>query len=112
LRVEAQVYVLVNDGSALDFAELTRLGQKEGYHQALNIPRNTGAPVVYSGSTTGPSYNEVGSPFQITWSVRPNVAKVDIATVGKWCQSNAFNENHAHGVRNLVVNPDLLSPIK
>ncbi len=112
LRVEAQVYVLVNDNDALDFAELTQFAQKDGFYQALKIPNSTGTPVVYAGSTTGPNYNEAGSPFQVTWSVRPEVAKVDIKTVAKWCQGNDFNEDHAHGVRNLVVNPDLLSTIK
>ncbi len=112
LRVEAQVYALVNDSNALDFAELTKVGQIEGVHQALNIPSNTGAPVIYERSTTGPGYNEAGSPLQVTWSVRPNVAKVNIETVGEWCKENIFNEDHAHGVRNLVTNPDLLSPIK
>lgn len=112
LRVEAQVYVLVNDSSALDFAKLTALGEKNGVQQATNIPTNTGRPTVYEGSTTGPSYNEKGSPFQVTWSVRPKVAKVNIATVGEWCKSNTFDEDHAHGVRNLVTNVDLLSPIK
>lgn len=112
LRVETQVYVLVNDKSALDFAKLTKHGKKNSLHQALNIPNNTGAPVQYTGSTTGPSYNEKGSPFQVAWSVRPKVAKVNIASVGNWCKGNTFNEDHAHGVRNLVINPDLLSSIK
>lgn len=111
LRVEAQVYVLVNDKNALDFTELTKLGTVDGKHQALNIPNNTGTPVQYAGSTTGPSYNEAGSPLQVSWSVRPNVAKVNIDSVGKWCEGNVFNEDHAHGVRNLVTNPDLLSTI-
>lgn len=111
LRVEAQVYVLVNDPNALDFMTLTSHGQKNGVQQAFSIPNNTGEPVDYSGSTTGPSYNEQGSPFQVSWSVRPKVAKVNIASVGKWCEGNVFNEDHAHGVRNLVVNPKLLSKI-
>jgi hypothetical protein len=111
LRVETQVYVLVNDKNTLDFTELTKHGLKNGRHQALNIPGNTGAPIQYAGSTTGPGYNEKGSPFQVTWSVRPKVAKVNIETVGKWCKGNVFNEDHAHGVRNLVTNPDLLSKI-
>lgn len=112
LRVETQVYVLVNDKNALDFSELTKHGEKDGLQQALNIPTNMGTPVQYAGSTTGPGYNEKGSPFQVTWSVRPKVAKVNIATVAKWCEGNVFEEDHAHGVRNLVKNPDLLSPIK
>lgn len=111
LRVETQVYVLVNDKNALDFGKLTQHGMKNGLYQATNIPANTGTPVQYAGSTTGPGYNEKGSPFQVTWSVRPKVAKVNIATVGNWCKGNVFNEDHAHGVRNLVTNPDLLSKI-
>lgn len=112
LRVETQVYVLVNDKKALDFMQLTKVGVKKGLYQALNIPRNTGKAVQYNGSTTGPSYNEQGSPLQVSWSVRPKVAKVNIKTVGKWCQGNIFKEDHAHGVRNLVTNPNLLSNIK
>lgn len=112
LRVEAQVYVLVNDENALDFNDLTKHGMKNGVNQALNIPKDMGVPVQYEGSTTGPSYNEAGSPLQVTWRVRPNVAKVNIQSVNDWCQGNAFNENRAHGVRNLVINPDLLSKIE
>ena len=111
LRVEAQVYVLVNDSSARDFGELTAVGVQDGYHQALNIPDDTGEPVEYAGSTTGPAYNENASPLQVSWSVRPNVARVNIDTVGTWCEDNIFDETGAHGVRNLVVNPDLLSEI-
>jgi len=111
LRVEAQVFALVNDKGAADFGALTKLGTKSGFHQALNIPANTGTPVQYAGSTTGPSYNEAGSPFQVSWSVRPKVIKVNIDSVGAWCKDNVFNEDHAHGVRNLVINPDLISEI-
>ncbi|RJX75556.1 hypothetical protein DZ860_02440 [Vibrio sinensis] len=109
LRVETQVYVLVNDSTALNFAQLTRYAQVDGEYQATNIPNNTGTPIQYAGSTTGPSYNEQGSPLQVTWSVRPKVAKVDITSVDKWLTNNDFNEHHAHGVRNLVINPELLS---
>ena len=112
LRVETQVYVLVNDDRASDFVELTRHEKVNGVHQATHIPDQTGAPIQYIGSTTGPGFNEQGSPFQVTWNVRPKVEKVNITTVGTWCEGNAFNEDHAHGVRNLVINPDLLSDIK
>jgi len=112
LRVETQVYVLVNDDKALDFGKLTKHANKNNLHQALNIPRNTGSPIQYTGSTTGPGYNEKGSPFQVAWSVRPKVAKVNIKSVGDWCKGNTFKEDHAHGVRNLVTNPKLLSAIK
>ena len=112
LRVEAQVYVLVNDSSALDFVKLTKTGEINGYQQAINIPKNAGVPIKYAGSTTGPSYNEKGSPLQVSWSVYPKVLKVNAESVGKWCVGNDFNEDHAHGVRNLVRDPELLSNIK
>ncbi len=109
LRVETQVFVLVNDANAMSFIDLTSVAMKSGLHQAVNIPSNTGTPVQYAGSTTGPGYNEAGSPLQVSWSVRPKVMKVDINSVGKWLEGNAFDEDHAHGVRNLVINPELLS---
>jgi hypothetical protein len=111
LRVEAQVYVLVNDPEAADFNVLAQVEQVNGLYQAVNIPTNTGEPVQYAGSTTGPSYNSAGSPLQVSWSVRPEVMKVNIATVDAWLSDNIFNEDHAHGVRNLVVSEELLSPI-
>jgi hypothetical protein len=103
--------VLVNDENALDFMELAHVETIDGYYQAPDIPNDMGVAVQYGGSTTGPSYNEKGSPFQVSWSVRPQVAHVNIHTVGSWLEDNIFDEDHAHGVRNLVVNPDLLSPI-
>ncbi len=111
LRVETQVYVIVNDDNALDFVKLTHHEMVDGLHQATNIPTDTGSPVQYAGSTTGPGYNEKGSPFQVTWSVRPKVAKISIKSVEIWLKGNTFKEDHAHGVRNLVKNPALLSPI-
>jgi hypothetical protein len=112
LHVEGQVFVLVNDRNALDFNELAAHDVQSGYHQPLNMLTNTGTPIRYIGSTTGPSYNEQASPLQVSWSVRPDVAYVDIETVGEWCNDNTFDEAGAHGVRNLVLNPDLLSPIQ
>lgn len=113
LRVETQVFTLVNDSSAMDFADYSYGGNKQdGLHQAKSLDFGTGAPVEFTGSTTGPSFNEqVCSPLQVSWSVRPQCAKLDINTVGKWCESNVFNEDSAHGVRKLVVNPALLSEI-
>lgn len=111
LRVEAQVFVLVNDGNAANFADLMRVGEHHGYQQALALPTSTGTPITYAGSTTGPNYNEKGSPFQVSWSVRPKVLKVNGTTVGQWCANNVFHETHAHGVRNLVKSPQLLSRI-
>lgn len=111
LRVEAQVFVLVNDDSALDFTQLTAHELVDGLHQAPAIPTDTGTPILYPGSTTGPSFNTAGSPLQVTWSVRPDVAKVSIRSVEAWLADNTFDETGAHGVRNLVTNPALLAPI-
>jgi len=114
LRVEAQVFAVVNDSSALNFMEFDYGGDiVNGYYQAKAIPTNTGTPVAYAGSTTGPDYTEQKcSPFQGTWSVRPKCAKVDINSLSKWCKDNVFEEDHAHGVRKLVTNPRLLDQIK
>lgn len=111
LRVEAQVFVLVNDAKAADFNELMKVGQVKGYYQPLHMPKASGKPIQYAGSTTGPAYNEKGSPLQVSWSVRPKVVKVNVETVGQWCKGNDFAEDHAHGVRNLVINEKLLSPL-
>lgn len=112
LRVEAQVFVLVNDPKAADFNELAKVGQVNGYYQALNIPKSTGRPIQYAGSTTGPAYNEKASPLQVSWSVRPRIMKINADSLGQWCKGNSFKEDHAHGVRNLVINEKLLSNIR
>jgi len=114
LRVEAQVFTVVNDSSVLNFLDFVYGGDiVNGYHQAKALPTNTGSPVAYAGSTTGSKYTEQKcSPFQGTWSVRPKCAKLDINSLSEWCKDNVFEENHAHGVRKLVTNPKLLEEIK
>lgn len=49
--------------------------------------------------------------MQVSWSVRPQAAVVDMSSVSESCDDNMFKEYHAHGVSNLVQNPKLLSPI-
>lgn len=113
LRVEAQVFLLVNDGKALDFASFDYSGAPQnGLHQAKALPSDK--PVVFRGSTTGPEYDADSkcSPMKATWSVRPTCAKLDIASLHKWCEKNAFSEDHGHGVRPLVTNPALLDKIQ
>lgn len=114
LRVETQVFTLVNDANALNFNDFSYDGNVvNGLHQAKSLPSNTGKAVEFLGSTTGPKYNaQVCSPLQVSWSVRPQCAKLDINSLASWCGNNTFNEDHAHGVRKLVVNPKLLSEIK
>ncbi len=114
LRVETQVFTVVNDPKALDFNNFDYDGNiVDGYHQAKALPTNTGEPVEYTGSTTGPGYDDQKcSPLQVSWSVRPQCAKVDINSLAKWCENNAFEEVKAHGVRKLVTDPRLLSEIE
>ena len=114
LRVETQVFLVVNDVSALDFNDLAYGGHMvDGLHQPRSIPSTTGEPVVFLGSTTGPSFSQFTcSPLQVTWSVRPNCAKVDFSSLNAWVENgNVFEEDHSHGVRQLVKATELLSPI-
>ena len=114
LRVEAQVFLVVNDPeNALDFTTMDYKGKTNGFHQPGMIPSDTGTPVVFRGSTTGPSYTQSKcSPLKVTWSVRPSCARVDISSLHRWAeQGNVFNEKKSHGVRQLVTAPELLSPI-
>lgn len=114
LRVETQVFTVVNDSSAMNFNDFVYGGNMaDGYHQAKAIPDNTGVPIEFTGSTTGPSYNSQCSNGQVSWRVRPQCAKVDINSLSQWCASgNVFEETGAHGVRVLVTNPKLLSEIQ
>jgi len=115
LRVETQVFLVVNDPKALDFGSFAYGGNVvSGLHQAKSLPTGTGEPVVFTGSTTGPKYSQsVCSPLQVTWSVRPSCAKVDVGSLYAWAEKgNVFEENHSHGVRQLVTAPELLSPIE
>ena len=114
LRVEAQVFLVVNDPDALDFTTMTYGGNiVDGRHQAKAIPSTTGDPALFRGSTTGPSYDQSKcSAARVTWNVRPQCARLDINSLHRWAeQGNVFNETGSHGVRQLVTAPELLSPI-
>jgi hypothetical protein len=115
LRVESQVFLVVNDPYALDFMAYAHAGHDvEGRPQPRALPLDTGTPVVFPGSTTGPSYTQsTCSPLQVTWSVRPRCARVDITSIYEWSLAgNVFEEDHSHGVRELVTAPALLAPIR
>ena len=112
LRVESQVFLLVNDPKALNFLDYAYAGTHvAGRAQARALPSGTGEPVVFAGSTTGPDYTQaVCSPMLVTWSVRPTCAKLDIYTLDRWgAAGNVFQEHHSHGVRQLVTAQELLS---
>ena len=114
LRVETQVFTLVNDSSAHDFNAFSNATEKvAGFYQARSLPTDSGTPVGFLGSTTGSKYDDhVCSPLQVSWNVHPQCDKLDINSLGNWCDSNVFLEDHAHGVRPLVTAPSLLSEIK
>ena len=116
LRVEAQVFLVVDEPDAPSFANYAYdegSAEEGGYHQPRDLPAVTGTPVTFLGSTTGPSFNnETCSPFQVTWSVRPQCAEISYESLGAWCGTEPFQETKAHGVRELVTDPKLLSKIE
>ncbi|MBU0675833.1 MAG: cadmium carbonic anhydrase [Proteobacteria bacterium] len=97
LRVAAQVFVL----------------QKNSELKFSDAPQKHNDPIVtYSGSTTGTSFsNNHCSPFQVTWDVKTTCETLDIDNFSIWCSNNKYNDNHAHGVRELVISEKLLSII-
>ncbi|WP_158965055.1 delta-class carbonic anhydrase [Chachezhania sediminis] len=115
LRVEAQVFLVVNDDDAADFMDYAYRGtMRNGLHQPRALPAGTGTPVVFPGSTTGTKYTQATcSPLQVTWSVRPQCQKVNYRSLLKWvADGNVFEEDHSHGVRQIVTALQLLAPIQ
>ncbi len=97
LKVVAQVFILQKNGD-LKFS-------------ASPVSPNDPA-VLYTGSTTGTSWNNNHcSPLQVTWDVKKTCSTLDIDDFSKWCSNNKYNDNHAHGVRELVTSKALLSKI-
>ncbi len=98
LRVVAQVFV-VQKGGKLKFPDTVPVSHKD-------------PTVVYTGSTTGTSWNNNHcSPLQVTWDVKTTCDTLNIDDFSKWCSKNKYNDNHAHGVRDLVTKESLLSNI-
>ena len=112
LRVETKVFLLVNDPKAQSFDEFAEGGKSGEYNQAKTLPNRDDA-LQFLGSTTGPKFTEeTCSPLQVTWNVSQSCQMLDVNSLSKWCESNAFNENKAHGVRQIITSPELLSEIK
>jgi hypothetical protein len=115
LRVETQVFLVVNDDTAPDFGDFTLNDQLvDGLYQTRSLPSDTGMPVTFLGSTTGPSYSQsVCSPLEVTWSVRPECAKLSFSSLNAWAtKGNVFEEEKSQKGRALVTAPELLAPIK
>lgn len=109
LRVEARVFNLTDDGSGADCTSCSAPSS-----DTVALPEAVD-PVQYLGSTTGSVYNDGScSPFKVTWNVSSACAPLEISSINDWCgkDKNVFEEGHAHGVRLLVKDPALLSPIK
>ena len=114
LRVESQVFLVVNDPTAPSFSSFAYAGNhKNGRPQPVSLPTGTGEAVVFRGSTTGTKYDQqTCSPYQVTWSVRPYCMRVNLLSLHAWAAAgNVFEETASHGVRELVTAPELLSPI-
>lgn len=116
LRVETQVFLVVGGDKGKDFGKFSNNPDPvNGRYQPLALPSGTGKPVAFLGSTTGPDFDSdlKCSPLQVTWSVRPQCAEVNMKSLGEWCadDDNVFKEKKAHGVRALVTDPRLLSEI-
>ncbi|MGD2115766.1 MAG: delta-class carbonic anhydrase [Acidobacteriota bacterium] len=67
--------------------------------------------VSYTGSTTGPSYdNATCSPARVNWEVAETVEVAGLKELGAWCEENPWpGEDHPHGSRELVTDPAWLS---
>lgn len=114
LRVESQVFLVVNDPSAPSFSSFVYAGTHlNGRPQPVSLPSGTGEPVVFRGSTTGTKYDQhTCSPYQVTWSVRPYCMRINLLSLHAWAAAgNVFEETASHGVRPLVTAPELLGPI-
>lgn len=115
LRVQARVFLVVNDVAALDLMDMAYGGHtSNGLHQAKATPSDTGPPALFRGPTTGPSYLQTScSSAQATWNERPRRAKLHVQSVHTWAEGdNVFKETKSHGVRQLVTAPELLAPIE
>ncbi len=128
LRVEARVFVLVNNraraGSAV-VENVSKFGSLFGSNKALPpvvVPAARRA-VQYQGSTTNTGFDNRStcSPDHVTWHVDQACHLLDIHSLEQWCNgNNPFREKdgnelkpiEGHGARALVTNPKLLSAIK
>lgn len=106
LRVEGRVFYLTEDEDALKFKDFSN-------PDSVQVP-SADAAVEYIGSTTGPRFNREGicSAPGVTWNVGTACSPLRLDSLDAWCADNVFEEHKAHGVRTLVTDLKLLSPIE
>ena len=102
LMVLARKYVVAPDGSG---GAADRLIEPAG-----DLAR-------FGGSTTGPSFSggdpddpRPCSPARVQWAVDRQCRALGLSALGEWCRTNPWDEDHAHGIREVVVREDWLSP--
>lgn len=71
----------------------------------------------YGGSTTGPKYSGGGpndprgcSPLRVQWAMSRQCLPLALSTLGAWCESNEWGEDHADDIRPVIRRESWLSP--
>lgn len=117
LRVESQVFTLVNDANAKKFGTYSPEAKSKAPIASVTLP--DGERVVYRGSTTNPAYNtsDKCSPVNVMWGVRKQCELLDVSSLHDWCEENEkesspfSGQKEGHDPRGLVTRLELLAPI-
>ncbi|HUO86325.1 MAG TPA: delta-class carbonic anhydrase, partial [Thermoanaerobaculia bacterium] len=102
LMVFGQEYAMTTDGDG-------------GAERELREP--SGDLARYAGSTTGPGWSDGSagdprpcSPARVEWAVARQCRALTLSALDAWCATNEWNEDHAHGVRQVIDREDWLAP--
>jgi hypothetical protein len=102
LMVFGQEYAMTTDGDG-------------GADRELQEPSSDLAR--YAGSTTGPGWSGGGeadprpcSPVRVEWAVARQCRALTLSALDAWCATNEWDEDHAHGVREVIDREDWLAP--
>lgn len=117
LRVESQIFTLVNDDKAHDFSTYAPAAKDVTRLSTMTLP--AGERVVYAGSTTNKAYNtsDKCSPARVFWGVRKQCELLNVKTLHEWCEKNEDatspfkGQTEGHDPRGLVTRQELLAPI-
>lgn len=109
--VQARVFVIDDSGTGAS-------GGSASVDEDVKVPTNPVKlenAVMYTGSTTGPKYNnKCCSPYVITWHVQTTCNRISAAAFDKLVAQD--NDGHMHGSRwlldkELVVKPEGVKPL-